>query len=97
MLWPQPVPSLHPWTATPDWSSKLSPSIVAAAERSRGGFGVANAGDESALVPWPFVALTTYRYAVLLTTPVSTYSGRASRRWRSSCTAPPAASARLTV
>src|SRR5918992_1126184 len=36
MLWPQPLPSLHPWTLTPDWSSTLSASIVAAAERRRG-------------------------------------------------------------
>ena len=35
--------------------------MVAAAERSRGGFGVATTGDESALAPWLFVALTTYR------------------------------------
>ena len=80
MLWPQPLPSLHAWTLTPDWSSKLSASIVAAAERSRGGFGVATTGAESALLPWLFVALTTYRYAVPLTTLVSTYSGSVSAR-----------------
>src|ERR687895_1259100 len=96
MLWPQPLPSLHAWTATPDWSSKLSASMVASAERSRGGFGVATTGAESALPPWPFVALTTYRYAVLLTTPVSTYSGSVTPV-AIVVVGPPAASARLTV
>src|SRR5918992_1319911 len=80
----------------PDWSSKLSASMVASAERSRGGFGVATTGDESALPPWPFVALTVYRYEVPLTTLVSTYSGWA-RPVAIVVAGPPAASARLTV
>ena len=96
MLWPQPLPSAHPWTLTPDWSSKLSASMVAAADRNLGGLGVATTGAESAPLPWPFVALTTYRYAVPLTTPVSTYSGSATPV-AIVVYGPPAASARLTV
>src|ERR671918_2137930 len=96
MLWPQPLPSLHAWTLTPDWSSKLSASMVAAAERSLGGLGVAKIGAESALLPWPFVALSTYLYAVPLTALVSTYSGSVTPV-AIVAYGPPAASARLTL